>query len=146
MTTGIRGETVDEILFLDQDSDPSELGMVKLVDGIFKFVDGEGVYNPRAGITEAQHETLDSLVHELSETSYMEVTRVLGKVTHVIFWTDVGKTTKIRETAIQRSGGKVSQIDFIQYNSSGTEKQRLTGVITRTSGQVSSIAWIETIS
>jgi hypothetical protein len=47
--TGTRGETVDEILFLDQVEDPPELGFVRLVNGEFKFVDSLGMFNPRTG-------------------------------------------------------------------------------------------------
>lgn len=96
------------------------------------------------GISEAQHDALDDLTHWLAETNYMEVVRTAGKVTGVINWTDSGKTTKIREMVIARSAGKVSQMDFIQYDGSGVEKQRMTGVITRTAGKVSSVQWTET--
>lgn len=47
--SGTRGETVDEILWLDQTEDPFELGMSRLVSGAFKFVDSIGVFNPREG-------------------------------------------------------------------------------------------------
>lgn len=98
-----------------------------------------------SGITEGQHDALDDLVHWLAETNYQEIVRSAGKVTNVINWTDSGKTVKIREMVITRSAGKVSQLDFIQYDGSGTEKQRLTGVITRDgNGKVSTIQWTET--
>jgi hypothetical protein len=97
-----------------------------------------------SGITEGQHDVLDDLVHWLAETNYQEVVRAGGKVTNVINWTDSGKTTKIREMVITRTAGKVSQLDFIQYDGAGVEKQRMTGVITRTAGKVSSIQWTET--
>jgi len=96
------------------------------------------------GITESQHAGLDDLVHWLAETNYQEVVRSGGKITNVINWTDAGKTIKIRAMVIARSGGKVSQMDFIQYDDSGVEKQRMTGVITRTSGKVWSVQWTET--
>lgn len=96
------------------------------------------------GITEPQHDALDDLVHWLAETNYQEIIRSGGKVTSVINWTDSGKTTKVREMVITRSGGKVSQMDFIQYDGAGVEKQRMTGVITRTSGKISSVQWTET--
>lgn len=99
-----------------------------------------------SGITEGQHEVLDSLIHWLSEDNYQEIVRSGGKVTSVINWTDSGKTTKIREMAITRTAGKVSQMVFIQYDGAGVEKQRMTGVITRTAGKVSSIQWTEVIA
>jgi hypothetical protein len=99
------------------------------------------------GITEGQHEVLDTLVHWLAETNYQEIVRSGGRVSNAINWTDSGKTTKVRELVLTRTPGpQVSQVDLIQYDASGVEKQRLTGVISRTSGKVSSIQWTETVS
>lgn len=98
------------------------------------------------GITEAQHAHLDTLVHALCEDSYTEIIRTGNKVTSVITWAEAGKLKKIREAVIQRVTGKLSQIDVIQYDADGIEKQRLTGVIARSSGKVSSITWTETVS
>lgn len=96
------------------------------------------------GITEGQHDALDDLVHNIAETSYEEVTRSGGKVTNITIWETSSKIKKVRETIIARSGGKVSQIDLVQYDGTGTEKQRMAGVITRSDGKVASIAWTET--
>lgn len=98
------------------------------------------------GITEASHKVLDQLQHNVAENSYQEIVRSAGKVVNVILWTNSGKTTKIRELAITRSAGKVSQLDVIQYDASGVELVRITGVVARTSGKVSSITWTETIA
>jgi hypothetical protein len=145
--SGIRGETVDEILWLDQTEDPSELGMTRMVSGSFKFVDGLGVFNPRtggSGITEGQHEILDTLTHWIDETNWQELIRSGGKVTNAIHWETSAKLKKIREVLVTRAGGKVSQIDIVQYNSAGTESQRQVGVITRAGGKVESIQWTKT--
>lgn len=147
--TGTRGETVDEILFLDQVEDPPELGFVRLVSGAFKFKDSVGVFNPRtggSGITEAEHEVLDTLTHWLDETNWQEMVRSGGKVTNAIHWETSAKLKKIREVIITRATGKVSQIDIIQYDSAGVEKQRLVLVIARTGGKVSSIQWTKTVA
>lgn len=148
--TGTRGETVDEILFLDQVEDPPELGFVRLVDGSFKFKDSVGVFNPRtggSGITEAEHELLDTLTHWLDETNWQEMVRDgNNKVTNAIHWETSGKLKKVREVIITRAAGKVSQIDIIQYDSTGVEKQRLVLVIARTGGKVSSIQWTKTVA
>lgn len=146
---GTRGETVDEVLWLDQVVDPTELGMTRLVNGVFRFVDKDGAFNLRSGgggITEAEHEALDTLTHWIDETNWMEVVRDAGKVTNVINWETDSKLKKVREMVIQRSGGKVSQMDFIQYDGTGTEKMRMTGVVTRTGGRVSSIQWTKTVA
>lgn len=96
------------------------------------------------GLTPATHHALDDMVHWLVETNYQEIVRSGGRVTNVINWTDAGKTVKVREMVITRAAGKVSQMDFIQYDGAGTESQRMVGVITRASGKVASIAWTKT--
>ena len=97
-----------------------------------------------SGITPAQHQALDQLVHGIAETSYLELTRTNGRVSDVTYWTDSGKTTKIRETNITRTSGLVSSVVVKQYDGTGTLAQTLTGTVTRTSGQVSSIDWVLT--
>lgn len=115
----------------------------------FSFRDSTGPFNPRtggSGLTESQHEALDRLTHWINETNWQEMVRSGGKVTNAIHWTDSGKTLKIREVAIQRSAGKVSQIDLIQYDGAGAEKERMTGVVTRAAGKVASIQWTKTVA
>lgn len=97
-----------------------------------------------SGITPAQHQALDQLVHGVAETSYLEVTRTNGRVSDVTYWTDSGKTTKIRETNITRTAGQVSSVVVKQYDASGVLAETLTGTVTRTGGQVASIDWVLT--
>ena len=97
-----------------------------------------------SGITPAQHQALDQLVHLVAETSYLEITRTAGRVSDVTYWTDNTKTTKIRETNITRTAGQVSSVVVKQYDGTGTLAQTLTGTVTRTGGQASSIDWVLT--
>ena len=142
----------EEILLAEQapGTIPTAAGGILYADGQFKLEDAAGVFDPRSGgggITEAQHEVLDTLVHWIAETHFQEIVRSGGRVTAVVQWTDAGKTVKVREMLITRAAGKVSQLDFVQYNAAGAEKQRMTGVITRDgNGRVASIAWTETLS
>lgn len=79
-----------------------------------------------SGITEAEHEVLDTLTHQVVETSFDEITRnAKGQITNLTVWTDAGKTTKIRETIYERVCGKISKITEIQYNVSGIELYRV---------------------
>lgn len=148
--TGVRGERVDEIFFNDGTDEPAaEVGTVRSVNGEFHFRDALGIFNPRtggSGITEGQHEVLDTLTHWIDETNWQEIVRSGGKITNVINWETDAKLKKIRECVIARSGGKVSQLDAIQYDGAGAEKMRLTGVITRATGKVASIAWTKTVA
>lgn len=140
----------DEIILKENSlGDPTEVGGIRQVGGVFRMKDATGVFNPRSGgggITEGEHELLDTLVHWVGETNWQEIVRSGGKVTNVINWETDAKLKKIRECVITRSGGKVSQLDAIQYDGTGAEKMRLTGVITRASGKVASIAWTKTVA
>jgi len=143
------GPLYEEEIFLDpQTEDPTQERSIRYVNGYFKGKDSEGVFDFRGGgsggITEGQHELLDTLVHNLSETCYQEILRSAGKVSQVIVWTDDGKTTKVRQMDLTRSGGKVSQITLIQYDGGGSVKQTLVGSLNRTDGKVTSIDWVET--
>jgi hypothetical protein len=87
------------------------------------------------------HEGLDTLTHEVVEDTYQEVIRVDGRVTSIVYYTDSGKSNKIRETNIIRTSGKISEIEIIQYDSNGQEKYTYTGVLTRSLGKVVGIDW-----
>lgn len=120
-------------------------------NGEFLYVTGEGFkfYEEGAevslgsgsggGITESQHEALNTETHAIAKTSYDEVTYSSGKVTNVTTWTTSGKTVKVREDQITWTSGKVSQVITIQYDGAGTEKYRVTEDITYTGNNVTSI-------
>lgn len=79
------------------------------------------------GITESEHRTLDQLVHQLDEDYYEEVVYTGIQPTNVTYWTNSGKTTKIREHQYTYGlGRKLTQQIIIQYNGSGVEVERLT--------------------
>lgn len=140
--SGTRGETVDEILWLDQSTDPSELGLSRLVNGEFKFVDSLGVFNPRtggSGITEPQHEALDTLTHTIDETSYDEVIYSGSKPSAYIVWTSAAKLMKIREEQYTYNDGKVSQVVTIQYDGTGAVKMTMTEVYTYSGNKVTAV-------
>jgi hypothetical protein len=121
-------------------------GQVLYSDGGFKMRDSTGEFDPRSGggLSEAQHEVLDTLVHALAETCYLEVTRSGGRVSNVTVWTDSGKTKKIRElTNIVRTGGRIDSYDVIQYDGVGAVKQTVSYAVTRTAGRVSSVQMTE---
>ena len=98
-----------------------------------------------SGISEAQHETLDTLAHRLAETRYEEPTRVDGQVAAITTWTTAGKTTKVREVSLSRADGQVSQVIEKQYDGGGAvvTGQTQTGTISRSGGVLGSISWVE---
>ena len=77
------------------------------------------------GLDEENHTALDTLTHELSEDCYTEITYDGFFPTAVTIWTDVSKTTKIREELITYSGFSVATLITIQYDEAGLEKERL---------------------
>lgn len=98
------------------------------------------------GLSEPAHKLLDILKHLIAENSRQRPTRVGGRITNVTYWTDSDEDTKIREFIIARSGGKVSQIDVVQYDGAGAEKVRITGTVVRVGGRVDYIDWVETVA
>jgi hypothetical protein len=92
-----------------------------------------------SGLTEEEHEDLDTLTHDIAEDSYDEVIRTGGRVSQIITWDSAAKTKKIREEITTRSGGLISQSDIIQYDDAGVESYRLTEVYTRTGGIITAI-------
>lgn len=79
-----------------------------------------------SGITEAQHEALSTLVHDIDATSYEEYTYSGPLVTNCTVWTTSGKTQKIREEQYTYGvGSRVTKVITIQYDSVGVEKMRM---------------------
>jgi len=146
-----RDERVADLFFLDQTAEgqPAEEGLVRYVGSdLVGFINGETkslTAGAGGGITPAQHEVLDTLVHNVAESCYFEVTRTGNRVSDLTWYTDAGKGTKVREINITRTSGKVSQIVMKQYDAAGDPitGQTLTGTVARTGGRVDSITWVE---
>lgn len=94
------------------------------------------------GLTPAIHRSLDQLVHNIAETSYYTITRSGAQISKETWWTNSGKTTKIREIDYTYSGAFVSQIITKQYDASGNliVGETLTETITRAGVNISSVA------
>lgn len=95
------------------------------------------------GITEAQHEDLDTLVHNLSEDMFEEFIYTGARVDDIIVWTNSGKTTKIRETNFSYTANKVTTEVIKQYDSGGILKVTLTGTYNYTGNTLDDITWAE---
>ena len=136
---GVREE--EGIILEDEATDPVQAGEVRYSGGEFKLQEAIGVFNPRTGggISEAQHEALDTLAHELVENSFEELTYSGNNVTNATVWTSSAKTTKIRETQMTYSDNKATQVIDIQYNGAGVEVYRLTSVLTYSGNKVQDI-------
>jgi len=132
-------------VYEDEGIDPSQEGEVRYSGGQFKMQDSTGIFDPRTGgISESQHEDLDTLAHDIVEDSYEELTYSGSRVTNSTVWTDSGKTTKIRETQISYSGNKITQTIDIQYDAAGVEAYRLTSVLTYSGNKIQDITTTRT--
>jgi hypothetical protein len=137
-----RLEEDDELFFVANAIPPSEAGAMNYDGTSFKMRDAVGTFDPRAGgsgITEGQHRELDTLVHELDETSYDEVIYSGNNVTQYITWTNTDKTLKIREDLMTYSSGKVSQAVSKQYDGLGVLKEQITEVYAYSGNKVTSV-------
>jgi|MudIll2142460700_1097286.scaffolds.fasta_scaffold19223_2 hypothetical protein len=78
------------------------------------------------GLTAVTHRLLDQLVHDIAETSYYEITRAGVLISAETWWTDSGKTKKIRSIDYTYTGNKVTQSIMKQYDTSGNICETLT--------------------
>jgi hypothetical protein len=90
-------------------------------------------------LTDAQHLTLDQLVHSVVETSFEEYTYASGQVSTIIVWTSPAKTLRIRDETFSYSGVQVSQIVTRQYDSAGVVVETMTEVFAYSGSTVSDI-------
>jgi len=91
------------------------------------------------GLTDITHRLLDQLVHDIAETSYYEITRSGVQVTSEIWWTDSGKTKKIRSIDYTYTGSKVTQSITKQYDTLGNVCETLTESYTYIGSNIVSI-------
>lgn len=98
-----------------------------------------------SGLSLENHETIDSLVHNLAEDSFISIVRnPANLVTDVNVLTSEGGTL-IRSTAITRnSSNLVTGIVENQHDGSGAIIQTITTSITRSGGKVVSLTTVET--
>jgi len=95
--------------------------------------------------TGGPHDTLDTLVHRICETSYDKITRDSdNKIINHTIWDSILMSTKIRETIITRTNNKISKVEEIQYDNSGVEVVRCTENIMRECGKISNITRTQT--
>jgi len=92
-----------------------------------------------SGLSESEHEALDTLVHEIDETSYDEVAYIGSNVTSYIVWETAAKLKKIREETYTYVSGRVSTAVTKQYDAAGILKMTMTEHYTYVSGKVATI-------
>ncbi len=72
------------------------------------------------GLTREEHETLDTLKHNVSENYFFETIKENGQTKYIVYYTDSSKTLKIREEEIVRGEtGTVSQIILRNFDDYG---------------------------
>jgi hypothetical protein len=105
---------------------------------ILQSIDSELVQT--SGISVGSHRDLDQLVHNIAEDSYEEYTYSGILATNMIIWTNITKTTKIREEQYTYgTGNRISQLTMIQYNSQGNVEETITETYTYSGIKVISI-------
>lgn len=101
--------------------------------------------SPGGGITEAEHEALNTLVHDTVPFDLFEEYTYTGfRVTGVITWTDATKVLKKRELQITYTGARVTSAVSIVYDDFGVEIYRLTDTYTYTGARLSSVSRVRT--
>lgn len=72
-----------------------------------------------SGITEGEHEILDTLVHKLAETSFLELAYSGKDLIRATTWTSAGMTLKIREATFTYTSGDLTGVVVQQFNGAG---------------------------
>lgn len=137
------GRREDECLLLDSGSiHPTETGEIRYVQNLgFRFLE-EGVEKglTGSGLSEADHEALSTLVHEIDATSFDEVLYSgSNNPASYIVWTDSSKTQKIREELYTYSSSRVTQVVTKQYDLTGSLKMTMTENYTYSGNKVSTV-------
>lgn len=85
-------------------------------------------------LTEAEHEILDTLTHDLNENLFFEsVKDSNGQTQSIVYYTDSSKLLKVREEEITRDlVGRAQIITVSQYDSNGNIIKRDIQTINRT--------------
>jgi len=97
-----------------------------------------------SGITQPQHEALDTLVHNLSETNYQESVYSGSSLVSQTVYTTSAKTLKIRESTFTYAAGKLATSIVRQYNGAGSVVQTLTSTFTYSGGKLDNIDVVRT--
>lgn len=148
---GARDERVVDLFFDDDGTlgDPSEEGQVRLRGGdLVGFIGGTvkslTTGTGGSGITEPQHKALDTLVHDLAESAFVEYGYTGFRITSETVWTDATKTTKIREALYSYTFGRVSQIVTVQFDGAGAPVETLTESITYSGARIDTVTAVLT--
>ena len=137
----------EELILDDYSSDPSSAGGITYNSGSFAMQDSVGVFDPRSGsgISESQHRLIDQWVHfDLDEDCYYEPVYTGSKVTDEIWWTDSGKTQKIREVNYTFTGNKITTEVRKSYDSIGSLDETLTITYVYSGNKISNATYVRT--
>ena len=97
------------------------------------------------GISEEEHRTLDQWAHwDLDEDCYYEVTYSSGRVTDEIWWTDSGKTQKIREVSYSYTGILLNTETRKSYDNTGTLVETLTLTYVYSGNRIQNASYVRT--
>lgn len=135
----------DELVLRPATEDPATEGALRYVNGAWRLVDGSGVFDPRtggSGLTPAQHNALDQLVHDVTESCFYEIAYSGNRITTETWWTDATKTTKVREIGYTYSGSLVTTETWRQYDGAGVEVEALTITYTYSGNRVVSATYV----
>ncbi|MBD3260969.1 MAG: hypothetical protein GF334_04705 [Candidatus Altiarchaeales archaeon] len=121
-------------------------GIVTAGSGITVVTGTNFVEINSSAIVPDQHEQIDSLVHNLAETSTIDIVRdPLGRVSAVDIRTAPITGTLIRSVSVSRdSFGRVNQVVENQHDENSNVVQTITSTINRSGGQITSVEMVET--
>lgn len=117
----------------------------RLTDPTTASANWEDLTASGSGLTEEEHEALDTLAHDtVPEDLFEEYVYTALRVTGVITWSDITKTLKLRELQVSYTGARVTQAVSIAYDALGVEIYRLTDTYTYTGARLTSVTRVRT--
>ena len=131
------GDGLDKLVYVSRDAS-GNMTFKDIVDGTERTL-SDLLAGVGGGISEAQHEALDTLNHNIVETSYEEYVYTGNRVDDIIIWTNNTKTTKIREINFTYSGSLVTTIVTKQYDGGGTLVDTITETLNYTGNKLDDI-------
>ena len=133
----------DSLLMLSGSTEVVSVGEIRFVSGSgFHFMENDGIktLSSSIGLTEAQHEALFTLTHEIVTASFDSLTYSSNNLTNYTTWIDSNMLQKIQETRVTYNGNnQPTLIVSVQYNVLGAVKNVVSESFSYSSNRISSI-------
>lgn len=121
-----------------------QIGIANDATELFLNIEEAAIAGAGNGVTEGQHEVLDTLVHKIAETSFSEYGYTGQDLTRVTVWATNAMLLKVRESILSYTGSDLTGIVLTQFDGVGTAITTLTKTLGYTGADLTSIDVVRT--